>query len=60
MGAVTGIAWARSLPEPLAPLQLSLVADAVGLVVPQFMARVAQRHAVCHVPRIIGVATPHT
>ena len=51
MGEKTGIAWVRSslLPEALATFQLALVADAVGLVVPQLVARMAKRHAVAHV-----------
>lgn len=37
-----------SLPETFASLQLSRVADAVRLEMPQFMAWVAQRHAIGH------------
>jgi len=38
-----------SLPEALTTLQLALVASAVWLEMAQFMARMAQRHAVVHV-----------
>lgn len=51
MADTTGIAWTRStlLPEAFAPLQLALVANAVRLVVAQFMTWVAKGGAVIHV-----------
>jgi len=54
MAETTGISWCDdSAPQALAPLSLALVANAVRFEMAQFMARMAQRHAVVDVVRQI-------
>ena len=51
MAETTGISWTSRtlLPESFAALQLADVADAVRFIVPQFVARMAERNSVADV-----------